>query len=124
MDGDRPNSHPQPICRPRQIPNRRKPAPKLSSSSLACIHFEAISERTYAASNLLHGHAVWDKGNARGVTVAQQDKLQQTVGESGLSGTKKPGYQPVRANQDLDAMIIQEMLERLYFSDVVVVNGG
>ena len=32
------------------------------------------------------------------------------------------GYQPVRADQDLGALIIQEMLERLYFSDLVVAD--
>jgi tetratricopeptide (TPR) repeat protein len=32
------------------------------------------------------------------------------------------GYEPVRADQDIGALIIQEMLERLYFSDVVVAD--
>jgi len=32
------------------------------------------------------------------------------------------GYQPVRADQDLGALIIHEMLERLYFSDLVVAD--
>jgi tetratricopeptide (TPR) repeat protein len=32
------------------------------------------------------------------------------------------GYQPVRADQDLGALIIQEMIERLYFSDLVVAD--
>ncbi|HVQ42953.1 MAG TPA: tetratricopeptide repeat-containing protein [Vicinamibacterales bacterium] len=32
------------------------------------------------------------------------------------------GYQPVRADQDLGALIIKEMLERLYFSDLVVAD--
>jgi len=30
------------------------------------------------------------------------------------------GYEPVRADQDIGALIIHEMLERLYFSDIVV----
>jgi len=30
------------------------------------------------------------------------------------------GYEPVRADQDVGALIIHEMLERLYFSDVVI----
>src|SRR4051812_31157351 len=30
------------------------------------------------------------------------------------------GYQPVRADQDLGASIILDMLERLYFSDLVL----
>ena len=32
------------------------------------------------------------------------------------------GYEPVRADQDIGALIVQEMLERLYFSDVVVAD--
>ena len=32
------------------------------------------------------------------------------------------GYQPVRADQELGALIIQEMLERLYFSDLVIAD--
>src|SRR4051794_19731966 len=32
------------------------------------------------------------------------------------------GYQPVRADQDLGGMIIKEMLERLYFSDLVLAD--
>jgi tetratricopeptide (TPR) repeat protein len=32
------------------------------------------------------------------------------------------GYQPVRADQDLGALIIKEMLERLYFSDLVMAD--
>lgn len=32
------------------------------------------------------------------------------------------GYQPVRADQDLGALIIHEMLERLYFSDLVIAD--
>jgi tetratricopeptide (TPR) repeat protein len=32
------------------------------------------------------------------------------------------GYQPVRADQDLGALIIKEMLERLYFSDLVIAD--
>jgi hypothetical protein len=32
------------------------------------------------------------------------------------------GYQPVRADQDLGALIVKEMLERLYFSDLVVAD--
>lgn len=32
------------------------------------------------------------------------------------------GYQPVRADQDLGALIISEMLERLYFSDLVIAD--
>lgn len=32
------------------------------------------------------------------------------------------GYQPVRADQDLGALIIKEMLERLYFADLVVAD--
>jgi hypothetical protein len=32
------------------------------------------------------------------------------------------GYEPVRADQDLGALIIQEMLERLYFSDLVMAD--
>ena len=32
------------------------------------------------------------------------------------------GYDPVRADQDLGALIIKEMLERLYFSDLVVAD--
>lgn len=32
------------------------------------------------------------------------------------------GYEPVRADQDLGALIIKEMLERLYFSDLVVAD--
>ena len=32
------------------------------------------------------------------------------------------GYEPVRADQDIGALIIQEMLERLYFSDLVVAD--
>jgi tetratricopeptide (TPR) repeat protein len=32
------------------------------------------------------------------------------------------GYEPVRADQDIGALIIKEMLERLYFSDVVVAD--
>jgi hypothetical protein len=32
------------------------------------------------------------------------------------------GYQAVRADQDLGALIIQEMLERLYFSDLVIAD--
>lgn len=32
------------------------------------------------------------------------------------------GYQPVRADQDLGALIIAEMLERLYFSDLVIAD--
>ena len=32
------------------------------------------------------------------------------------------GYQPIRADQDLGALIINEMLERLYFSDLVLAD--
>jgi tetratricopeptide (TPR) repeat protein len=32
------------------------------------------------------------------------------------------GYEPVRADQDVGALIIKEMLERLYFSDLVVAD--
>jgi hypothetical protein len=32
------------------------------------------------------------------------------------------GYEPVRADQDLGALIIKEMLERLYFSDLVMAD--
>lgn len=32
------------------------------------------------------------------------------------------GYEPVRADQDIGALIIHEMLERLYFSDLVVAD--
>ena len=32
------------------------------------------------------------------------------------------GYEPVRADQDLGALIIKEMLERLYFSDLVLAD--
>lgn len=32
------------------------------------------------------------------------------------------GYEPIRADQDLGALIIHEMLERLYFSDLVVAD--
>jgi hypothetical protein len=32
------------------------------------------------------------------------------------------GYQPVRADQDLGALIIKDMLERLYFSDLVLAD--
>lgn len=32
------------------------------------------------------------------------------------------GYRPVRADQDLGGLIIQDMLERLYFSDLVVAD--
>ena len=32
------------------------------------------------------------------------------------------GYQPVRADQDLGALIIKEMLERLYFADLVIAD--
>ena len=32
------------------------------------------------------------------------------------------GYQPVRADQDLGASIIRDMLERLYFSDLVMAD--
>lgn len=32
------------------------------------------------------------------------------------------GYEPVRADQDIGALIVQEMLERLYFSDLVVAD--
>lgn len=32
------------------------------------------------------------------------------------------GYEPVRADQDVDALIIHEMLERLYFSDLVLAD--
>lgn len=32
------------------------------------------------------------------------------------------GYQPVRADQDLGALIIKDMLERLYFSDLVIAD--
>jgi hypothetical protein len=32
------------------------------------------------------------------------------------------GYEPVRADQDIGALIIHEMLERLYFSDVVLAD--
>lgn len=35
---------------------------------------------------------------------------------------EKLGYQPVRADQELGALIIQEMLERLYFSDLVLAD--
>jgi tetratricopeptide (TPR) repeat protein len=35
---------------------------------------------------------------------------------------EKLGYQPVRADQELGALIIQEMLERLYFSDLVIAD--
>jgi hypothetical protein len=39
-----------------------------------------------------------------------------------LPAIEELGYQPVRADQDLGALIIQEMLERLYFSDVVLAD--
>src|SRR4051794_27056144 len=32
------------------------------------------------------------------------------------------GYQPARADQDLGGMIIKDMLERLYFSDLVLAD--
>ena len=32
------------------------------------------------------------------------------------------GYEPVRADQDLGALIVKEMLERLYFSDLVLAD--
>lgn len=32
------------------------------------------------------------------------------------------GYQPVRADQDVGALIVHEMLERLYFSDIVLAD--
>ena len=32
------------------------------------------------------------------------------------------GYQPVRADQDLGALIVKEMIERLYFSDLVLAD--
>lgn len=35
---------------------------------------------------------------------------------------EKLGYEPVRADQDLDALIIHEMIERLYFSDLVMAD--
>lgn len=35
---------------------------------------------------------------------------------------KALGYEPVRADQDLGALIIKEMLERLYFSDLVLAD--
>src|SRR5262249_1232494 len=35
---------------------------------------------------------------------------------------KKLGYEPVRADQDVGALIITQMLERLYFSDLVLAD--
>ncbi len=32
------------------------------------------------------------------------------------------GYDPIRADQDIGALIIQEMLERLYFADLVIAD--
>ncbi|HEY5891908.1 MAG TPA: TRAFs-binding domain-containing protein [Chthoniobacterales bacterium] len=37
-------------------------------------------------------------------------------------GLYDAGYQPVRADQELGALIIKEMLERLYFSDLVLAD--
>ena len=33
------------------------------------------------------------------------------------------GHQPVRADQDLGGLIIKDMLERLYFSDLVLADS-
>ena len=33
---------------------------------------------------------------------------------------EKPGYLPVRADQDLGALLIQEMIERLAIADLVI----
>ncbi len=35
---------------------------------------------------------------------------------------KELGYDPVRADQDIGALIVQEMLERLYFADLVLAD--
>ena len=35
---------------------------------------------------------------------------------------KELGYDPVRADQDIGALIIHEMLERLYFADLVLAD--
>ena len=35
---------------------------------------------------------------------------------------KELGYEPVRADQDIGALIIHEILERLYFSDLVLAD--
>src|SRR6476469_2296530 len=47
------------------------------------------------------------------------DVLWEKALRPGLDGL---GYQPVRADQDLGALIIAEMLERLYFSDLVIAD--
>ena len=36
--------------------------------------------------------------------------------------TKELGYEPVRADQDTGALIISQMLERLYFADLVLAD--
>jgi hypothetical protein len=35
---------------------------------------------------------------------------------------KELGYEPVRADQDVGAMIITQMIERLYFADLVLAD--
>ena len=35
---------------------------------------------------------------------------------------KELGYEPVRADQDIGAMIITQMIERLYFADLVLAD--
>ena len=39
-----------------------------------------------------------------------------------LPAIEELGYEPVRADQDLGAMIVRDMIERLYFSDLVVAD--
>ncbi len=54
-----------------------------------------------------------------GVAVVDFDALWAKAFEPVI---RELGYEPVRADQDIGALIIQEMLERLYFSDVVVAD--
>jgi hypothetical protein len=35
---------------------------------------------------------------------------------------KELGYEPVRADQDIGALIVGQMLERLYFADLVLAD--
>ena len=73
---------------------------------------------------VLHDHAVWAASQPRpnrGRGPAEIDF--NALWDYGyVPVIKELGYQPVRADQDTGALIIDQMLERLYFADLVLAD--
>lgn len=63
-----------------------------------------------------------DKGGRANPPVPSKVNFDRLWESAFQPAVEEMGYEPVRAGQDLGPLIIQEMLERLYFSDLVIAD--